>query len=102
MIRIEDAAPAAMGRPLAFEPGQVCQALNPVADFAQEPLEVLMLLEVATGYNLTEAQRASAADAGCRAAEQGVPTFATLANQWVEIPELVEFAQTVRCSFLPT
>lgn len=95
MCRIEDAAAAT---PL---PRQVFQALNPAADFAQEPLEVMMLLEVATGYDLTDAQRALAVDAGCSSSERGVPTFASLAAQWNEIPELVEFAMTVRRSLLP-
>ncbi|MBM5458833.1 hypothetical protein H8F21_14790 [Pseudomonas sp. P66] len=93
--------PQPLGSTVQFTGDHSSCALNPFAGFNHESGDLLELVEAATGFDLTPAQRTAAVNSGLQVAQQGEPSVATLAAAWAQQPELVDFANAVRRAFLP-
>lgn len=101
MISLEP-LPFVVGTLLQLSSDQTSAVINPFASFSKEPYELLSLIEAATGYELDPLQRIHAAEVGLRVAERTTPNAALMVEEWIQHPDLADFARAARRSLIPT
>lgn len=100
MINLEP-LPLVMGTLLQFSCDQPSAVINPFASFSKEPYELINLVEAATGYELDPLQRIQAAEAGLLLAQRTTPNAALMVEEWVQYPDLADFARAARRALIP-
>lgn len=100
MINLEP-LPLVVGTLLQFSSDHPSAVINPFSSFAEDPYDLLSLIEAATGVELDPRQRIHAAEAGFLVAQRTTPNAALLVEEWIQYPDLASFARAARRALIP-